>query len=192
MAEVVLFHHVLGLGDGVLAFADDVRAAGHTVHTPDLYEGRTFTEIDEGVAHEESIGFQEVVNRARKATDGLPTELVYAGFSAGVLPAEALAITRPGAQGALFFHGALPTTYFGDDGWPFEVPLEIHLMEGDPFAQEGDIEVAQELAEGSDDVELFLYSGEGHLFSDRTQPDYAEEAAALLMERTLAFLDRVG
>ena len=33
---------VEGWGDHVTAFADDLRRAGHTVHTPDLFEGRTF------------------------------------------------------------------------------------------------------------------------------------------------------
>jgi len=192
MAEVVLFHHVLGLGEGVQAFADDLRAGGHVVHTPDLYEGKTFSQIEEGVAHEESIGFQGILERARRATDGLSTELVYAGFSAGVLPAEALAMTRPGAKGALFFHGCMPPSYFGDDGWPSGIPLQIHLKESDPFALEGDLDVARELAENSDAVELFLYEGDGHLFADRTQSDYDEAAAALLTERTLAFLDRLS
>jgi dienelactone hydrolase len=191
VAEVILFHHVLGLGEGVIAFADELRAAGHVVHTPDLYEGRTFTEIADGVAYEESIGFAGIVERARAAAEDLPSELVYAGFSAGVLPAEALATTRPDAKGALFFHGCLPPSYF-DGGWPEDVALEIHMMEADPFALEGDLDVARELADSVDGVELYLYPGDGHLFADRTQPDYDEPAAALLMERVLAFLERVG
>lgn len=192
MADVVLFHHVLGLGEGVRTFADELRAGGHVVHTPDLYEGRTFAEIEDGVAFEESLGFRKIVERARLAVQGLPDELVYAGFSAGVLAAEALALTRPGANGALFFHGCMPPSYFGDDGWPTSIPLQIHFMEDDPFSQEGDLDVARELAESMGGVELFLYPGDGHLFADRTRPDFDEAAAALLMERTLAFLDRVG
>lgn len=51
MSEVVLFHHALGRAEGVLASADDLGVAGHEVHVPDLFDGRTFSTIDEGVAH---------------------------------------------------------------------------------------------------------------------------------------------
>ena len=40
MAEVVLFHHLQGLTEGVRAFAGELRAGGHTVHTPDLFDGQ--------------------------------------------------------------------------------------------------------------------------------------------------------
>ena len=69
MAEVLLFHHAQGLTPGVRAFADELRAAGHTVHTPDLFDGRTFDSIDEGVAHAKEIGFENVLERGVRSAD---------------------------------------------------------------------------------------------------------------------------
>src|SRR4051794_18063376 len=143
MPEVVLFHHVQGLTPGVLAFADRLRAAGHIVHTPDLFEGRTFPTLEEGVAHAEQVGFGAIVERGTRASDHLSRELVYAGFSLGVLPAQKLAQTRPGARGALFFYSCVPPTEFAPS-WPKEVPVQIHAMDADPiFTQEGDLDAAR-------------------------------------------------
>ena len=108
MAEVLLFHHAQGLTGGVRVFADELRAAGHTVHTPDLFDGRTFQSIDEGLAYVRGIGFDEMRERGVRVANELPAELVYAGFSFGVLPAQKLAQTRPGARGALLFYSCLP------------------------------------------------------------------------------------
>jgi dienelactone hydrolase len=189
MAEILLFHHALGQTPGVLTFADELRTAGHVVHTPDLYDGRTFTDVNEGVRHAaQEIGFDTIRERGRAATEGLPNELVYAGFSLGGMPAQELAQTRPGAQGALLFHSAIPASEFGGT-WPEGVPLQIHMMENDPWAAE-DLPAAQELAE-NESAELFVYPGDVHLFADNSTTDYDEEAAALLKERTLAFLKRV-
>ena len=187
MPEVVLFHHIRGLTDGVLAFADELRAAGHTVHTPDLFDGRTFATIEEGMAYEEETGWQDLLERGVRSADGLPNELVYAGFSFGVMSAQKLAQTRPGAKGGLFFYGAIPLQYFGE--WPDGVPAQIHVMEDDEL---GDLAEVREVAAAVPTIELFLYPGDKHLFADSTLPDYDEEAAKLLMERTLLFLDRVG
>src|SRR5512133_2537099 len=118
MAEVVLFHHAQGLTSGVVAFADELRRAGHTVHTPDLLDGRTFGSIDEGLAYAQELGFPgEILARGARAVEGLPADLVYAGFSLGVLPAQMLAQTRPGAKGALLLHGFVPTSEF-EAPWP--------------------------------------------------------------------------
>jgi dienelactone hydrolase len=181
MAEVLLFHHVQGQTPGFHAFADELRQAGHTVHTPDLFDGRTFGSIDEGVAYAESVGFDEIVERGVRAADGLPAELVYAGFSLGVLPAQKLAQTRPGAKGALLFHSCVPASAFG--AWPTGLPVQIHGMDADPyFVGEGDVDAARELAATTRGAaELFL-------FADASVPDYDEEAAKLLTERVLAFL----
>ncbi len=188
MAEILLFHHAHGLTDGVLAFADDLRAAGHTVHTPDLYSGRTFATVQEGVAHAQEIGFGEVIGRGVAAAEGLPAGLVYAGFSLGVLPAQALAQNRPGARGALLVAAAVPVTEFGPS-WPANVPVQIHAMDHDPFfVDEGDIDAARALVAESEDAELFLYPGDRHLFADSSLPDYDEAAASLLRDRVLAFL----
>jgi dienelactone hydrolase len=189
MAEVVLFHHALGLTPGVVAFADELRQAGHTVHTPDLFEGRTFGSIADGMRHAQEIGFpDQVIARGVKSVEGLPAGLVYAGFSLGVLPAQLLAQTRPGARGALLFYSCVPVSAFGS-GWPDAVPVQVHGMDADPFfAAEGDLDAARELVGQAKDAELFLYPGDQHYFADSSQPSYDEGATALLLQRVLGFL----
>jgi len=186
MTAILLFHHAQGQTEGFLAFADDLRAAGHVVHTPDLYDGNTFSDLDKGVGYAREVGFETILERGRLAAEGLPEDLVYAGFSLGVMPAQLLAQTRPGAQGAIFFSAALPASEFGGD-WPEDAPLQIHMMEDDPWADE-DLPAARELAASVEAAELFLYPGDRHLFADRSLPDYDEAAAMLLTERVLAFL----
>lgn len=191
MAEVVLFHHVHGLTAGVRNFAGRLQAAGHTVHTPDLYEGRTFDDFDAGVAHAQATGFGTIVERGRLAAAELPAEVVYGGFSMGVMPAQMLAQTRAGARGALLLEACVPPSEFGG-GWPAEVPVQIHGMDADPFfAGEGDVDAARALVAEAPDGELFLYPGDRHLFSDDSLASYDEAASALLIERVLAFLARV-
>ncbi len=191
MAEVVLFHHALGLTSGVRAFADDLRASGHTVHTPDLFAGRTFPSIEDGVAHARQLGLDRVVERGVQAVGSLPAHLVYAGMSLGVLPAQRLTQTRPGARGALLLYSCLPAAEFGP--WPAGVPVQVHGMDADPFfAGEGDLDAARALvaearATGAD-AELFLYPGDQHYFADRTLPSHDPEAAALLTRRALGLL----
>jgi dienelactone hydrolase len=192
MAEVVLFHHALGLTPGMVAFADDLRTAGHTVHTPDLFEGRTFDSIEKGVGHAEEIGFGEVLARGARAVESLPAALVYAGFSLGVLPAQRLAQTRPGARGALLFYSAVPVSEFGGS-WPADVPVQVHGMDNDPiFAGEGDVDAAREIVAQARHGELFLYPGDQHYFADPTLPSYDAAAAGLLQQRVLAFLAALG
>lgn len=188
MAEVLLFHHAQGLTPGVVAFADEIRRAGHAVHTPDLFGGRTFPSIDEGMAHVREFGFGEILERGVRAADGLPAGLVYAGFSLGVVPAQKLAQTRPGARGALFCYSCVPVSEFGD-AWPAGVPVQVHGMDADPFfVDEGDIDAARALVAGAEDGELFLYPGDQHLFADNSLPSYDAAAAALLTERALDLL----
>ena len=188
MAEVLLFHHAQGQTSGFLAFADELREAGHTVHAPDLYLGRTFDTLEEGMAYAGEIGFGEVIERGMRAAEGLPAELVYAGFSLGVLPAQKLAQTRPGARGALLFYSCVPTSEFGSS-WPADVPVQVHAMDADPiFVNEGDLDAARALVESAADAELFLYPGDQHYFADASLPSYDAEAAALLTRRVLDFL----
>ncbi len=192
MADVVLFHHSLGLTPGIGTFADALRGAGHTGHTPDLYEGRTFRLLEEGGAHAEEIGFGTVIERGRRAAEGLPNELVYAGLSLGCLPAQALAQTRPGARGAVLISAAVPPSEFGG-AWPEGVPLQIHMMEDDPLVRdEGDLDAARELVRTVEGAELFSYPGDRHLFADESLPDHDRDAAALLTQRVLEFLARLG
>jgi dienelactone hydrolase len=190
VAEVLLFHHANGLTAGCLSFADELRAAGHVVHAPDLYDGKTFTDLDDGVGYAKEIGFDTILERGRLAAEGLPNELVYAGFSLGAMPAQMLAQTRPGAKGTLLFHGCVPPSEFGGP-WPQGVPLQIHLMEADEWALEGDLDVARELDETVESAELYLYPGDRHLFTDNSLPDYDESATTLLKQRVLSFLDKI-
>ncbi len=189
MADVLLFHHAQGQTGGFHAFTDELRRAGHTVHTPDLFDGRTFDSIDAGMAFAEKIGFPDaVIERGVRAAEALPAEIIYAGFSLGVVPAQKLAQTRPGARGALLFYSCVPTSAFGSS-WPAGVPVQIHGMDADPFfVGEGDVDAARELVESADDAELFLYPGDQHYFADSSLPSYRPDAAALLMERVLTFL----
>lgn len=188
MAEVLLYHHAQGQTVGFLGFADELRRAGHTVHTPDLYDGRVYGTLDEGVACADRIGTREIIARGVRAADGLPGELVYAGFSLGVLPAQRLAQTRPGARGALLFHACIPVATFSDS-WPVDLPVQIHGMEADPFfAGEGDIDAGRALVGSVRYAELFLYPGDQHLFADASLPSYDPGAAALLTRRVLDFL----
>jgi dienelactone hydrolase len=191
MAEVVVFHHVHGLTSGIRGFADTLTQAGHTVHVPDLYDGRVFDDFAEGLAHAQEIGFGTILERGRQAAEQLPAEIVYAGFSLGVMPAQMLAQTRPGARGALLLSACLPTDEFGD-GWPAGVPVQIHGMDADPFfAEEGDLDAARALVASTEEATLFLYPGDKHLFADAALPSYDEQAATLMTQRVLGFLGDV-
>lgn len=189
MAEVVLFHHYYGQTPGFLAFADELRRAGHTVHTPDMYDGVVLTTVEAAEAHERALGNGRVIGRAVRAAMALPERVVYAGFGAGALPAQWLAQTRPGALGALLFSSCVPE--FGD-GWPSRVPVQIHGMEDDRvFMDDGDLEAAHALVNAADHGEVFLYPGDRRHFADSSLPDHDREAAALLLQRVLAFLAKI-
>ena len=191
MAEVLLFHHALGLTAGVEAFADELRAAGHTVHAPDLFAGRRFADLGDGVAYAEQTGFGTIAERGARAATELPDELVYAGFSLGVLPAQMLAQTRPGARGALLLHSCIPPDEFG--AWPDGLPAQIHMMDRDEWVlpPNDDLAVARGLHEAGR-AQLFLYPGTAHLFAERGHAGYDESAAALMTRRALSFLAELG
>jgi len=187
MSEVVLYHHVQGLTDGVRSFAETLREAGHRVHTPDLFDGRTFDTIEEGMAFAREAGFGALAERGVAVGEEITSGAVYAGFSFGVMPAQQLAQTRPDARGALLMYSCLPVSEFGE-AWPEGVPVQVHGKQADPFFAE-DMEAAQDLVDSTDRAELFLYPGEEHLFADSSLPAYDAAAAALLTERVVAFLD---
>lgn len=192
MAEVLLFHHAQGLTSGVRDFAETLMAAGHTVHVPDLYDGNVFESLDAGIGYAREVGFGTILERGRSAASGLADELVYAGFSLGVMPAQMLAQTRPGAKGALLFYSCIPVSEFGD-AWPDGVLVQIHGMDGDPlFADEGDLDAARDLVASTQDAELFVYPGKQHLFADNSLPSYDEPAATLLNQRVKDFLTRIS
>jgi len=191
VAEVLLFHHALGCTSGVLAFAEELRRSGHTVHVPDLYEGRTFVDLEAGVGYAQDVGFGAIIERGLLAANALPQELVYAGFSLGVLPAQKLAQTRPGARAALLFSACVPPAELGGP-WPDGVPLQVHGMDADAiFVQDGDLDAARSLVSSVEDAALFLYPGSGHLFADNSLSSYGESAARLLTDRVIHFLERV-
>jgi dienelactone hydrolase len=196
MVDVVLFHHVRGLTEGVLAFAERLRARGHVVHTPDLFEGQRPASVDDGFAYVGGVGDEALRERAAKAVGELPAELVFAGVSWGVATAQVLAQTRPGARGALLYEAFLPVTGEWAVGpWPDRLPVQIHGMEKDPFfGLEGDLDAARGLVEivGSDVAELYVYPGDRHLFTDSSLPSFEAEATTLVVQRSLEFLDRLG
>jgi dienelactone hydrolase len=187
MTEVLLYHHVQGLTDGVRSFADELRQAGYAVQTPDLFDGRRFDTLEEGMGFAREAGFGALAERGVAASEEFGPDVVYAGFSFGVMVAQQLAQTRPGARGALLMSACLPVSEFGD-GWPSSVPVQVHGKDGDPFFDE-DLEAARSLVESTARAELFLYPGEEHLFADSSLPAYDAAAASLLLERALAFLD---
>jgi dienelactone hydrolase len=188
MTEVLLFHHALGLTPGVQGFAQDLVKAGHTVHTPDLFDGNTFSEIKEGMTYAEEHGFPEAyIDRAAAIAEDLPEDIVYLGMSLGAVPAQKLAMTRKGARGAVLFYAFVPSQFFGP--WPKGVPAQIHMHESDPIVvEEGDLEGAREVANSVEGVELFLYPGDTHYFADSTHADFDGEAALLAKERVFTFL----
>jgi dienelactone hydrolase len=196
MAEVLLFHHVQGLTDGVRAFAEQLGAGGHTVHTPDLFDGERPPTIEDGLALAGKIGDEAIAERVDRALAGLPEGLVYAGFSWGVMTAQRLAQTRPGARGALLYDACLPVTGEWAVGpWPEGVPVQVHGMDRDPFfALEGDLDAARELVGiiGPELGELYVYPGDRHLFADSSLPSYDADATALVLRRSRELLDRVG
>lgn len=188
MAEILLFHHARGLTPGVVAFADTLRTAGHTVHTPDLYDGLVFGDTEAGVAHHEQLGMETVGARAEAAAADLPAAIVYAGMSMGCAPATALLLDRPGARGAFFLYGATAPSWW-EAQWPAGVPAQSHQASEDPWREpEVDAMFAKEVPDG----EVFDYPVSGHLFADSSTEEYDAAAATLATERILAFLDRLS
>ncbi|GGL45281.1 dienelactone hydrolase family protein [Phycicoccus endophyticus] len=191
---MLLFHHVQGRTAGVLALADSLRAAGHTVHTPDLFDGQVFATIEEGAAFVDSVGVEELQARALACAEalGAPADpLVVAGISFGVMPALALAVSNPRVRGALLYEGFADPSYFGT--WREGIALQVHGMADDPFfGAEGDLDAARTFVEGRPEAELFVYPGRVHLFLDSSLPQHDADAARLVLERSLALLARLG
>jgi dienelactone hydrolase len=196
MADVVLFHHVIGLTDGVRQFADELSGRRHRVHTPDLYDGQVADSLESGFAIRNSIGDETIDARIEAALSVIEGEVVYAGMSIGVMTAQQLAQTRPEAVGALLYESCVPLTgewAFGP--WPNGVRVQIHGMDDDEFfAHEGDLAAARLLVEsvGSAKAEIFTYPGDRHLFMDNSLPTYDADATRLVVERSQALLDAVS
>ena len=190
MAEVVILHHAQGLTPGIRDIADEMRSAGHTVHTPDTFDGRTFDTLDDGIEYARSVGFGTLLERAVQAAQKLPADVAYLGISLGVMAAQQLTQTRPGARGGIFLESCLPVSEFGE--WPDGVPVQVHGMEGDPFfSGEGDIDAARDLVQAVENAELYLYPGDRHLFTDPSLNSHDPGQAALVWQRVNDFLARL-
>ena len=190
--EIVLFHSVLGVRPAVKDWADRLRAAGHVVHVPDLYDGEVFDDYAPAFAYVERIGgIPALIERTHAAVAQLPDDLVYAGFSNGSVSAQLLAATRPGARGALLIHGCVPLEMLGAERWPDGVPVQVHVTEGDPYhdrAHEESLRESVEKAGGT--FELFRYPGASHLFADSgLDAEYDEASAERMLRRVLEFLE---
>ncbi len=190
MAHVVLFHHAQGLRPDVLAWGDSLRDAGHEVEAPDLYEGRTFDLLEDGIAHRDELGVPTLMARAAAFLEGAPDELVYAGFSMGASTAHYFGVMRPGALALLLMHGTAPAASLGEAPWPSGVPGQLHKKAEDSLTDEAGPAAAEESARSAGaQFDVFTYPGEGHLFADPNGPDYDAEAAGLMLERELALLE---
>lgn len=194
MAEIVLFHSVLGLRAGVNDAAERLRFAGHVVHTPDLYDGKVFDDYTPAMRWVQSIGgVPELIGRTQAAVADLPDALVFAGFSQGGASAELLAATRPGAKAAVLLHEALPVEAFGAQTWPGTVPVQVHYAADDPFREQESIDAfAAAVRNSGAAYEFFEYPVSGHLITDPSLPkEYDKQSTQTLFERVLAFLTRI-
>jgi dienelactone hydrolase len=188
MAEVVLFHSILGLRPAERAWTERLGAAGHRVTTPDLFAGETAGDYAAGEALRDRIGWETMLGRARAAVAPLPPETVLAGVSMGAQVAGEIWAERPQTAGILLLHGPCEVPSDPRPG----LPVQAHLAEPEPFDDEGFIaDWAEAMRAAGLDFELHRYPGAGHYFTDATLPDHQAAAAALAQERALAFLARV-
>ncbi|WP_026614754.1 dienelactone hydrolase family protein [Ensifer aridi] len=188
MATVILFHSVRGLRSLERDAAERLRAAGHDVSTPDLYDGRVATSIEEGFALKDEIGWPNLCERAERAVAGLPATAVLGGFSMGAAVAASLWAKRPDTAGILFLHSIAEIPANARSG----LPVQVHLADPDPFEPADEV-AGWRAAAGRSPIalEVFTYPGPGHLYTDATLPDYDAEAARLTwsrVERLLAAL----
>ena len=188
---VVLFHSAQGLRPGIHWFADRLREAGHEVHTPDLFDGEVFDELDDGVRKRDNIGIGALIGRSFEAVAELPEDVVYAGFSMGTGPAMVLAAGRPGCRGAVFFHGALDPADAGIPAWP-SVPAQVHYSTKDAWVDSAAVEgLRRAVLAAGQTCEVFAGDVEGHLVADPDLPEYDEVETKHILERTLNFLDNI-
>ncbi|MCU1683974.1 MAG: hypothetical protein JWQ81_4713 [Amycolatopsis sp.] len=186
MTDVVLFHSVLGLRPVEIRAAGRLRAAGHTVSTPDLYAGQVATTLEEGFELKDRIGWATIVRRAQDAMDSLPDSTVLAGFSMGAGVVDSLLPRRPDTAGVLLLHGLATIPGAARAG----LPAQLHVADPDPFARPADVAAWRAAAGGARaTAQVFTYPGAGHFYLDADLPDHDGQAAALTWQRILTFLD---
>ncbi|MBT2385597.1 dienelactone hydrolase family protein [Streptomyces sp. ISL-11] len=188
---IVLFHSAYGLRPAVHAAAERLRAAGHEVHVPDLYDGRTADTVEEGMAIKEEIGAEELLKRAITAAAPLSDRgLVYAGFSLGGSVAQNLALGDEKARGLLLLHG---TSDLAEDAAVDELPVQLHVADPDPFEPHDWLNAWYlRMGRAGADVEVHRYPGAGHLYTDPELADYDEEAAEATWRVALGFLEELA
>ena len=191
MADIALFHSVLGIRPGVRDAADRLRAAGHSVTVVDQFDGRVFDDYEEAAGHTESIGFPVLMQRALDRVEELPDGFVAIGFSNGGGMAEYVATQRR-VGGAVLLSGALPLSMIGVGAWPAGVPVQTHYTLDDPNRVQDWIDaLVERIAAAGAPVEVYDYPGRGHLFTDASLPEeYDAAAAELLWTRVLEFCGR--
>ena len=191
MTQILLFHHELGLTDGVRALAQKIEAGGHTVHLPDLYEGRTFTTVQQGLAHLNEIGRAQIEARGVAATAEHRQASVVAGISMGVAPAFKAAQTVPAFRACIAVSAALPLNTYAPL-WMPHVALQVHLGTDDPRVTQQELPLARSYASSAEEpdnpADLFEYETAAHLFMDSSTPEYDEALTDLLVERINALL----
>jgi dienelactone hydrolase len=193
VSRIVLLHSAQGLGPGVEIWADRLREAGHEVWAPDLFEGRTFDRLEDGIAHRDEVGVAELMRRAEAALAELPGDVVYCGFSMGAASAGYYAATRKGSRGAVLISGVTPLAQLGVERWPEGVPAQVHFTAEDEWIDRGGVESFEHALDAvRAKLEIHVYPGSGHLFADPASPGYDPAAAELLLTHVLGFLERCG
>ncbi|MFE4694598.1 MULTISPECIES: dienelactone hydrolase family protein [Streptomyces] len=185
--NIMLFHSTYGLRPAVHAAADRLRAAGHEVRVPDLFEGHTFDTVEEGMAFKDEVGKDELLKRAVLAAAPYSDQgLVYAGFSFGASVAQTLALGDAKARGLLLLHG---TSDIAESASVDELPVQLHVADPDPFeSHDWQTSWYLQMQRTGADVEVYRYPGAGHLFTDAELPDFDQDAAELTWKVSLGFL----
>lgn len=183
MPHVVLFHSILGLRAAERDLAAALEADGHVVTLPDLYEGQTTEDYEDGFRLKEATGEASIMDRARAALGKAPEDAVLAGVSYGAYLVGQLWGERPRMPGALLIAGGAgwaPTLRRG-------LPVQAHVARPDPFDEESFF-VAWEGANPGVALEFCRYDGVGHYFLDPNLPDFDRDSAQLCLARSRQFL----
>lgn len=187
MTHIVLFHSILGCRAAEREMAAAFEKAGHTTHLPDLFENKTANNYDDGFALFRTFEREQLIERARDALNSVPENAVLSGISFGAGIVSSLWAERPKMQGALLFAGAAEWA----NDLRADLPVQAHIAKPDPFDDEAYFDEWQSACKTSD-FNLYRYDNVGHFFLDRTLSDFDEDATKLCLERSIAFLNRLG